>query len=68
MAHNGPDSTKMQDGQRFRLERYAKEHGFEIVGGSSDLRSILTLNRPRLLNFRGAADGKVDIFFIASPA
>ncbi len=65
VAHNGPDSAEVLDGQRLRLENYAREHGFEIVGVSSDIESGLTLDRPGLLDFHAAAeDGKVDVLLI----
>ncbi len=67
VAHNGLDSAEVLDGQRFRLENYAREHGFEIVGYSSDIGSGLTLDRPGLLAFHAAVeDGKVDILLLHS--
>ena len=67
VAHNGPDSAEVLDRQRHRLESYAKEHGFEIVGVSNDIESGLTMNRPGLLNFHAAAeDGDTDILLIHS--
>ena len=41
VAYNGPDSTELLAAQRNRLEAYAKEHGFEVVGTSSDIASGL---------------------------
>ena len=65
VAHNGPDSAEVLDGQRLQLESYAREHGFEIIGCSSDIGSGLTLDRPGLLDFHAAAeDGKVDVLLI----
>lgn len=65
VAHNGPNSAEVLDGQRLQLESYAREHGFEIVGCSSDIGSGLTLDRPGLLDFHAAAgDGKVDVLLI----
>ena len=67
VAHDGPDSAEVLNGQRFRLENYAREHGFEIVGYSSDIGSGLTLDRPGLLAFHAAAEvGKVDILLLHS--
>lgn len=67
MAHNGPDSAELLAAQRNRLEAYAKEHGFEIVGVSSDIGSGLTMDRPGLLDFHAAAeDGDTDILLIHS--
>ena len=52
VAHNGPDSTELLAAQRSRLEAYAKEHGFEVVGTSSDIASGLKFDhRPGLLEF-----------------
>lgn len=67
VAHNGPDSAEVLERQRHRLESYAKEHGFEIVGSSSDIGSGLTMDRPGLLHFHAAAeDGDTDILLIHS--
>ena len=67
VAHNGPDSAEILERQRHRLESYAKEHGFEIVGVSSDIGSGLTMDRSGLLNFHAAAgDGDTDILLIHS--
>ena len=67
VAHNGPDSAEILERQRHRLESYAKEHGFEIVGYSSDIGSGLTMDRPGLLDFHTAAeDGDVDILLLHS--
>ena len=67
MAHNEPDSAEVLERQRHRLESYAKEHGFEIVGVSSDIGSGLTMDRPGLLDFHAAAeDGDTDILLIHS--
>ena len=65
VAHNGPDSAEVLNGQRLRLESYAKEHGFEVVGSSSDIGSDLTMDRPGLLNFHTAVEnGTVDVLLI----
>ena len=67
VAHNGPDSAEALAAQRNRLESYAKEHDFEIVGVSSDIGSGLTMDRPGLLDFHAAAkDGDTDILLIHS--
>lgn len=67
VAHNGPDSAEVLERQRHRLESYAKEHGFEIVGVSSDIGSGLTMDRPGLLDFHTAAEnGDTDILLIHS--
>ena len=70
VAHNGPDSAEALAAQRNRLETYAKEHGFEIVGVSSDITSGLTFeNRPGLLEFHTeAVDGDVDILLLCDLA
>ena len=66
VAHNGPDSTELLAAQCSRLEAYAKEHGFEVVGTSSDIASGLKFDhRPGLLEFHnGAVDGDVDILLV----
>ena len=65
VAHNGPDRSEVLNGQRLQLESYAKEHGFEIVGSSSDIGSGLTMDRPGLLDFHAATeDGTVDVLMI----
>ena len=67
VAHSGPDSAEVLAAQRNRLETYAKEHDFEIVGVSSDIGSGLTMDRPGLLNFHAVAeDGDTDILLIHS--
>ena len=70
VAHNGPDSAETLAAQRNRLESYAKEHDFEIVGSSSDIASGLTFeNRPGLLEFHTeAVDGDVDILLLCDLA
>ncbi len=70
VAHNGPDSAEALAAQRNRLESYAKEHDFEIVGVSSDIASGLTFeNRPGLLEFHTeAVDGDVDILLLCDLA
>ena len=66
MAHNGPDSAELLAAQRNRLEAYAKEHGFEIVGTSSDIAIRLKFDhRPGLLEFHNeAVNGDVDILLV----
>lgn len=65
VAHNGPDSAKVLEMQRHSLESYAKEHGFELVGSSSDIGSGLTMDRPGLLDFYAAAeDGTADVLLV----
>ena len=65
VAHNGPDSAEVLNGQRLQLESYAREHGFEIAGCSSDIGSGLTFDRPGLLDFHVVAeDGAVDVLLI----
>lgn len=70
VAHNGPDSAETLAAQRNRLETYAKEHDFEIIGSSSDIASGLTFeNRPGLLEFHAeAVDGDVDILLLCDLA
>ena len=70
VAHNGPDSAEVLAAQRNRLETYAMEHDFEIVGISSDIASGLTFeNRPGLLEFHTeAVDGDVDILLLCDLA
>lgn len=70
VAHNGAGSTDALAVQQHRLETYAKEHDFEIVGSSKDIASGLTLeHRPGLLDFHHAAvDGEVDILLITDLA
>lgn len=67
VAHNGPDSAEVLERQRHRLESYAEDYGFEMVGVSSDIGSGLTMDRPGLLDFHAAAeDGNTDILLIHS--
>lgn len=70
VAHNGPDSAEVLAAQKNRLESYAKEHDFEIVGVSSDIANGLTFeNRPGLLEFHTeAVDGDVDILLLCDLA
>ncbi len=67
-AHNQPDSAVLLAAQRIRLETYAKEQGFEIVGSSSDIASGMDFeNRPGLLEFHNAAvDRNVDILLLSN--
>ena len=66
VAHNGPDSAETLAAQRSRLEAYAKEHGFEVVGTSSDIASGLKFDhRPGLLEFHNeAVNGDIDILLV----
>lgn len=67
VAHDGPGSEWALEGQRLRLETYAKEHSYEIVGCSNDIGSGLTLELPELLDFHAATKGmKVDILLLHS--
>ena len=69
VAHNGPDSAEVLAAQRNRLESYAKEHDFEIVGVSSDIGSGLAMDRPGLLDFHTeAVDGDIDILLLCDLA
>lgn len=69
VAHSGPDSEELLAGQRLRLEAYAKEHGFEIIGCSSDIGSGLTLDRPGLQKFMDAVeDETVDVLLLPNLA
>ena len=70
VAHNGPDSAEALAAQRNRLEAYAKEHGFEVVGTSSDIASGLKFDhRPGLLEFHNeAVNGDVDILLVCDLA
>ena len=66
MAHSGPDSAGLLAMQRRQLEACAKEHGFEIVGYSSDVGSGLTFNRPGLLDFLDAVyDEAADVLLLS---
>lgn len=65
VAHSGPDTAKLLESQHFRLERYAKEQGFEIIGSSSDIGSGLIFDRPGLRDFLGAVDDDaVDVLLL----
>lgn len=69
IAHSGPDSAELLEGQRLQLEHYAKECGFEIVGSSSDIGSGLTFDRPGLLTFWDAVDDEaVDVLLLPNLA
>ena len=70
VAHNGPDSAEALAAQRNRLEAYAKEHGFEVVGTSTDIASGLKFDhRPGLLEFHNeAVDEDVDILLLCDLA
>ena len=65
LAHNGSDSAELLAKQRNRLEVYAKEYGFEIVGVSNDLASGLTMGRPSRLGFHTAViNGDVEMLLV----
>ncbi len=65
VAHSGPDSAEVLTEQRHQLENYAREHGFEAVGSSSDIGSGLTLDRPGLQRFLDAVeDESVDALLL----
>ena len=70
VAHNGPDSVETLAAQRNRLEAYAKEHGLEVVGTSTDIASGLKFDhRPGLLEFHNeAVDEDVDILLLCDLA
>ncbi|RKJ38134.1 recombinase family protein [Acutalibacter sp. 1XD8-33] len=67
LALNGPESAELLTAQRSRLETYAKEQSFEIVGTSSDIASGIGFdNRTGLVEFQNeAADGNVDILLVS---
>lgn len=65
VAHSGLDRAELLESQRLRLESYAKKHGFEIAGSSSDIGSGLTFDRPGLLAFLDAVDDEaVDVLLL----
>jgi len=69
VAHSGPDSAEVLAEQRHQLENYAKEHGFDAVGSSSDIGSGLTLDRPGLQKFLDAVeDESVDALLLTDLA
>ena len=70
VAHGGPVSAEVLVAQRHRLEAYANEHNFEIIGTSGDIGSGLRFaHRPGLLGFHTAAmEGKVDILLVCNLA
>ncbi len=70
VAHNGPDSAELLAAQRNRLKAYTKEHGFEVVGTSTDIVSGLKFDhRLSLLEFHNeAVDGDVDILLLCDLA
>ena len=60
------NSVELLAVQKQILKDYAKEHGLEIVGCSSDVGSGLTMNRPGLMEFHTAMErGEVDILLLA---
>ena len=67
LALKGPNSAELLAAQRNRLEAYAKDQSFEIVGISSDISSGMDFdNRPGLSEFQNkAADGNVDILLVS---
>ena len=51
--------------QAKELKCYARRHNLEIVGGSSDVGSGWTLDRPGLLEFHAAMEsGNVDVLLL----
>ena len=60
------NSVELLAVQKQILKDYAKGHGLEIVGCSSDVGSGLTMNRPGLMEFHAAMEGgEVDILLLA---
>lgn len=63
----GRDSANVLLTQKRRLEAYAQEHAFEIVGRSGDVGSERPSERAGLLKFETAMErGKVDILLLPS--
>lgn len=55
--------------QQANLEAYAKEHGFEVVGTTSEQASGLDFSRRGLAEVSAAvAAGKVDLLLVAKPS
>lgn len=64
-AANGKNSADVLMMQAQRLEAYAREHDFEIVGRSKDAASGRTAARSGLLEFKAAMERqKVDILLL----
>ena len=60
----GPDAIQ---NQKNRLEQYAKQHGMEIAGVSSDFQSGLSLDRPGLREVdKAVQDRLADIVLVVS--
>ena len=62
VAHSCQNDEALLEGQRFLLESYARERGYEIIGASCDISSGLAFDRPGLLAFwetvnKGTVDG-----------
>ena len=61
------DTHGVLKGQHERLDSYARQMCFTVVGSSHDLGSGLTLNRPGLKELMEAAkSGKMDLLMIDS--
>lgn len=64
-AANGGNSAELLEAQEHSMKQYAREHGFEVVGDSSDVGNGLTMDRPGLLNVRAAVmEKRVDVLLI----
>ena len=60
------NSVELLEVQKQLLKDYAKGHGVEIVGCSSNVGSGLTMNRPGLMEFHAAPEGgETDILLLA---
>ncbi len=60
------NSVELLEVQKQLLKDYAKGHGLEIVGCSSNVGSGLTMNRPGLMEFHAAPEGgETDILLLA---
>ena len=63
-----PDAHELA-AQQANLEAYAKEHGFEVVGTTSEQASGLDFSRRGLTEVSAAvAAGKVDLLLVAKPS
>ena len=61
-AASGGASAELLEAQEHSMKRYALEHGFEVVGCSSDVGDGLTMDRSGLLNFHTAViEKRVDV-------
>ena len=60
------NSVELLEVQKQLLKDYAKGHGLEIVGCSSNVGSGLTMSRPGLMEFHAAPEGgETDILLLA---